>query len=106
MREPARPEKIAPREGYGRNGGSDAASQALNKFLRRLGITDRRKVVHSIRHSVKQALRDLGCPRDVRDAIQGHSPGDVAESYGSGHGLREIAAWLGSAIEALLPDHS
>src|SRR5262249_6621785 len=39
---------------YGRNGGSSAASQALMKFLRKIGITDRRKVVHSIRHSVKQ----------------------------------------------------
>ena len=53
------------------------------KFLRKINITDRRKVVHSIRHSVKQALRDVGCPNDVPDAIQGHSSGDVAEIYGS-----------------------
>ena len=90
---------------YGRNGGGDAASQALMKFLRRIGITDRRKVVHSIRHSVKQGLRDVGCPKEVRDAIQGHSAGDVAETYGSGYGVRKTAGWLGSAIEALSAGH-
>jgi integrase len=79
---------------YGRHGGGDSASQALMKFLRRVGITDERKVVHSIRHSLKQALRDVGCPKDIRDAIQGHSAGDVAETYGSGFGIGTTADWL------------
>ena len=57
-----------------------------------------RKVVHSIRHSVKQALRDVGCPKDVRDAIQGHSTGDVAETYGSGYGVSLMAEWLEKAV--------
>jgi integrase len=86
---------------YGRNGGADAASQALMKFLRKIGITDRRKVVHSIRHSVKQGLRDVGCPKDIRDAIQGHSAGDVAETYGSGHGVSLMAEWLEKAVRGL-----
>jgi integrase len=88
---------------YGRNGGSDAASQALMSFLRRVGITDRKKVVHSIRHSVKQALRDGGCPKDVRDAIQGHRAGDVAETYGSGVSLEVMREWLERAIELMHP---
>jgi integrase len=89
---------------YGRNGGRDAASQALMKFLRRIGITDRRKVIHSIRHSVKQALRDVGCPKDVRDAIQGHSITDVAETYGSGVGLEAKREWLQAAMGSKFPD--
>src|SRR5262245_11746940 len=85
-----------------RSGGGSAASQALMTFLRRIGITDRRKVVHSIRHSIKQALRDAGCPKDVRDAIQGHSSGDVAETYGSGHAVLSMAEWLERASRMLL----
>jgi integrase len=92
-------EALFPR--YGRDGGGDAASAALMKYLRRLGISDRRKVVHSIRHSVKQALRDVGCPKDVRDAIQGHSITDVAETYGSGVGLEAKREWLQAAMELL-----
>src|SRR5262245_56057837 len=84
---------------YGRNGGGDAASAALMKLLRRVGISDRRKVVHSIRHSVKQALRDVGCPKDIRDTIQGHSAGDVAETYGSGVSLDVKRKWLEQALE-------
>lgn len=56
---------------YGRNGGSDAASAALMKVLRRAGISDRRKAIHSIRHAMKDALREVGCPEDIRDVIQG-----------------------------------
>jgi hypothetical protein len=65
------------------------------KFLRGIGITDHRKVVHSIRHLVKQAFRDVRCPKDVRDAIQGHSHGDVGD-YGSGFAVNLIADWLAS----------
>src|SRR5262249_7489847 len=86
---------------YGRNGGSSAASQALMKFLRKIGITDRRKDVHSIRHSVKQALRDVVCSKDVRDAVQGHSGGDVAETYGSGVSLEVKRDWLEQALELM-----
>ena len=59
---------------------------------------DRGKVLHSISHSVKQALRNLGCPKDLRDAIQGHNTGDVAETYGSGFGLDSMCAWLTNAL--------
>jgi integrase len=86
---------------YGKNGGGDTASAALMKYLRRVGITDRRKVVHSIRHSVKQALRNVGCPKDLRDAIQGHTTGDVAETYGTGFGLESMLDWLAKAMPDL-----
>lgn len=86
---------------YGRSGGSDAASAALMKALRKAGITDKRKSIHSIRHSVKQALRDVGCPKDVRDAIQGHAANSIAENYGLGHSLEVMRLWLERAAEAL-----
>ena len=57
------------------------------RALRRTGITDRRKSVHSLRHTVKQRLRDVGTPKDIRDAVQGHAAGDIAETYGLGTAL-------------------
>lgn len=92
-------EAVFPR--YGRSGGSDAASAALMKALRKAGITDKRKSIHSIRHSVKQALRDVGCPKDVRDAIQGHAHNSVAENYGTGHSLEVMTGWLTKALALL-----
>lgn len=88
---------------YGRNGGSDAASAALMKVLRRAGISDRRKAIHSIRHSMKDALRAVGCPEDIRDAMQGHAMQSVAASYGSGHTLDAKYEWLVRACSILLP---
>ena len=88
---------------YGRDGGSDAASAALMKVLRRAGITDKRKAIHSIRHSMKDALRAVECPEDLRDAIQGHSHQTVAASYGSGHTVEAKYKWLARAVATLLP---
>jgi integrase len=72
---------------YGQDGGSAAASRALMKALRRGGIVDPRKSVHSLRHTVKQRLRDVGTPKDIRDALQGHAAPDIAEIYGLGVAL-------------------
>jgi len=79
---------------YGRPGGSDAASAALMKALRKSGVTDSRKSIHSIRHSVKQELRDIGCPKDIRDAIKGHASNSISENYGLGHSLSVMYNWL------------
>ncbi|MFG1397315.1 tyrosine-type recombinase/integrase [Roseixanthobacter pseudopolyaromaticivorans] len=86
---------------YGRPGGSDAASAALMKALRKAGITDARKSIHSLRHSMKQALRDAGCPKDLRDAIQGHASGSIAENYGLGHSLKQMNFWIESGLNGI-----
>ena len=85
-------EPVFPR--YGRPGGGDAASAALMKSLRATGIIDPRKSIHSIRHTVKQLLRDAGCPKDVRDAIQGHASNSISENYGLGHSLEVMFRWM------------
>ena len=72
---------------YGRDGGSAAASRALMHAFRQGGIVDCRKSVHSLRHTVKQRLRDAGIPKDIRDAVQGHAAPDIAETYGLGTAL-------------------
>ena len=84
-------------ERYSKDRGPTNASAALMKQLRSAGIVDEQKAIHSLRHSVKQALRDSGCPKDVSDAIQGHSTGDASASYGSGLGLKVMKMWLQNA---------
>jgi integrase len=76
--------------------GGDAASAAVNKRLASYGITS-----HSFRHMMKDRLREAGCPPDVRDAIQGQSTSNVAETYGLGHSLRTMKKWLDSVVITL-----
>jgi integrase len=76
-------------EQYAKLRGNDAASQAANKRLEKWNIT-----THDFRHTMKDRLREAGCPKDIRDAIQGHASGDVAETYGQGHSLKTMQSWL------------
>jgi hypothetical protein len=66
------------------SGGPRAASKRLNRFLNAAGITDKRKVVHSLRHRAQDRLRAAGCPEDCRWAILGHEEKTVAAGYGEG----------------------
>ena len=86
---------------YSGDNGPTNASATLMKQLRAAGIKDKKKTIHSLRHTIKQALRDVGCPKDVSDAIQGHSSGDASASYGSGHSLAVMAKWLSKAQVAI-----
>ena len=76
-------------EAYAKPRGNDNASATANKRLLPWKLT-----THSFRHTLKDRLRDVGCPKDIRDAIQGHANGDVAETYGQGHTLRTMQEWL------------
>ena len=76
-------------EVYAKLRGNDAASAAVNKRVSKWGLTS-----HSFRHAMKDRLREAGCPKDIRDAIQGHASGDVADTYGQGHTLKTMLGWL------------
>lgn len=82
-------DSIALFPAYARVRGNDSASAAVNKLLKHYGITS-----HSFRHALKDRLREAGCPVDIRDAIQGHANGNIAESYGKGHTLKTMEHWL------------
>ncbi len=86
---------------YSGDNGPTNASAALMKQLKAAGITDKKKTIHSLRHTIKQALRDVECPKDVSDAIQGHSSGDASASYGSGHSIEVMARWFQKAHSIL-----
>ena len=76
------------------HGGPSAASKRLNRFLNDVGIGDRRKVVHSLRHRAQDRLRAAGCPEDCRWAILGHEEKTVAEGYGEGFPVPLLRRWI------------
>ncbi len=77
------------------SGGAPAASKRLNRFLRDdCGITDRNKVVHSLRHRAQDRLRAAGCPQDVRWALLGHEEKTVAAGYGEGFPVPMLRKWI------------
>jgi site-specific recombinase XerD len=72
-----------------------AASKRLNDFLDECGLTDPAKVVHSLRHRMKDKLRAVGCPIDVQYELLGHEKRTVASGYGSPVPL--LKEWLDRA---------
>ena len=61
-----------------------AFSKTFGRRLRvHLGITERRKVFHSFRHTFKDACSAVLIPREVNDALTGHAGGTVGSTYGS-----------------------
>lgn len=63
---------------------TQAFSRQWNRWLRRFGIGDERKVFHSFRHAFKDAARRGDVPKQQRDRLQGHALEDEAEKYGLG----------------------
>lgn len=59
-----------------------AASKRLNRFLRDIGITDPRKVIHSLRHRAEDQLREADCPKPIANVLLGHGGKDVDDDYG------------------------
>ncbi|ODP36203.1 hypothetical protein BFL28_07280 [Sphingomonas turrisvirgatae] len=57
-------------------------------------VTDRRMVFHSFRHTFKQYARGAGIVEGVQRQIMGHSPGDVADEYGSGYPAHQVVAGM------------
>jgi integrase len=58
----------------------------LMKRLRTI-ITDKKFTMHSLRHRMKDKLRNTGCPEAISMAILGHGANTVAANYGSGYAL-------------------
>ena len=71
---------------------SNSASAALNKWLR--SHAPEGCVVHSFRHSIRDRLRAVECPKEIIDQIGGWSSSDVGESYGEGFPLLNLSDWL------------
>jgi integrase len=53
----------------------------LRTYREEMGVTDKRKVFHSFRHTLKTALARYGVNRDVSDLITGHKDQSVGGIY-------------------------
>lgn len=67
------------------------ASNALAKWVEK---TVGRGVSHELRHTLKDRLRDVECPKPINDALTGHMSQDVGDSYGHGYSLAVKQKWL------------
>jgi integrase len=63
--------------------GAKAWTKWFRRYLDRLGITDKRKGLHSLRHGFIDALRAGGVQEDLNDALTGHTEKTVGRSYGA-----------------------
>jgi integrase len=69
---------------YARANGNTALSAILMKHLR-VVVQDKQKSIHSLRHKMKDDLRNTGCDSSLADAILGHTTAGVGSRYGSGY---------------------
>ncbi|WP_344847164.1 tyrosine-type recombinase/integrase [Celeribacter arenosi] len=89
---------LFPRYAY--EGGADAVSQALMRHLRKF-TSNRRHVVYSLRHNMKDYLVSAGVPERDEHRILGHSLGGVGNRVYGGD-----EAKLKAATEAMIKAHA
>ncbi|MCK1477399.1 site-specific integrase [Bradyrhizobium sp. 197] len=74
--------------------GVPAFSQWFGRYLRAAGVTDKAKVFHSFRHTVKDALRRGRADHEMREALIGHAQ---ASSVSWGYGANAMLSRFGAA---------
>lgn len=91
---------VAPDRG---RAGVPAWSQWFGRYLRAMGVTDKAKVFHSFRHTVKDALRRGRADHEAREALIGHAQSSSTSwGYGANAMLaRFTAAGLADAINRI-----
>jgi integrase len=82
---------VSPDQG---RGGVPAWSQWFGRYLRTAGVTDKAKVFHSFRHTVKDALRRGRADHEMREALIGHAQ---ASSVSWGYGANAMLSRFGAA---------
>ena len=81
-----------PRQFNEQSHNPNSATAALNKWLRTHAPEG--CVVHSFKHSMRDRLRAVECPKEIIDQIGGWSSSDVGESYRVGFNLSILNNWL------------
>lgn len=70
---------------------ADAASSALNSWMEARGIP---RTTHEFRHTMRNRLRAVNCPRDMAEAIGGWGGQAISDNYGEGYALETMQEWL------------
>lgn len=91
-RRKARDDRLFPKLASERDEVTAAWSKWWGRYARQHGISDRRKVFHSFRHTFKDACRAAGIEEAIFDTLQGHRGAGVSRSYGLGYPLSVLAS--------------
>lgn len=73
---------------------SDAFSKFFSRYLKEIQVKTDKNSFHSFRHTFEDACREAGVPKEIMDALQGHSSQDMSGRYGSGYSLHKLNEWL------------
>ncbi|MFK5596855.1 tyrosine recombinase XerC [Methylobacterium sp. HMF5984] len=68
--------------------------RVLHRVIEKVGVKDKGKVLHSLRHRAKDQLRAEGCPLHVQYELIGHEIKTVAAGYGHGSSMRVLKPWI------------
>ena len=71
---------------------SNSASASINKWIKT--IANNQAVVHGLRHSFRDRLREVEAPTDMIDQLGGWSMRSVGQGYGDGYNLEAIQKWM------------
>ncbi len=71
---------------------SNSASAAINKWIKTIAGPD--AVIHGLRHSFRDRLREVEAPVDLIDQLGGWSMQSVGQTYGNGYPLVNLREWM------------
>ena len=71
---------------------SNSASAAINKWIKTIAGPD--AVIHGLRHSFRDRLREVEAPVDLIDQLGGWSTQSVGQTYGNGYPLVNLREWM------------
>jgi integrase len=71
---------------------SNSASAAINKWIKAIAGMD--AVIHGLRHSFRDRLREVEAPTEVIDQLGGWSFQSIGQSYGNGHSIEILTKWM------------
>ena len=74
-----------------------SASKAVNKRIK-VVLGEHAPTCHSFRHTMQTRLRNVGCPRDIRDELGGWSR-TISDQYGSPADIDAKAKYLKASID-------
>ncbi len=73
---------------------SDKFSRYFSRFLEAMEIKHDKNSFHSFRHTFEDACRENDIPKEIMDALQGHSSQDMSGRYGAGYSVQKLNEWL------------
>jgi len=75
---------------------SNSASASLNKWIKVILSDD--YVVHGLRHTFRDRLRNVGAPSDLIDQLGGWSGSSVGQNYGNGYSFKVASDWMNKMV--------